>query len=209
MECWGDNNTHSLGDPSRSFPSLSPIPAVGVKSMVSVVTGQFHSCGLQISGLVSCWGSNSWANLGTLVFAPEGTEVTVTGLANAVSVSAGDLHTCAVRADGTVWCWGDDTFGKLGNATIPTAPSYTAVQVTGVSGAVTVAAEAITPLCAPFRRIDLLGRHFLRSGRKREHADHSLCRQCRHFAFRLQIRFARWILSLDKISTVRCSPTRQ
>jgi alpha-tubulin suppressor-like RCC1 family protein len=139
VKCWGDNNGHSLGNPADSFPALSPIPAVGVKSMVSVVTGQFHSCGLQINGLVSCWGLNAWVNLGTLEFAPEGTEVTVAGVANAVSISAGDLHTCAVRADGTVWCWGDDTFGKLGNATIPTSPSLP-VQVTGVSGAVSVAA---------------------------------------------------------------------
>ena len=47
-------------------------------------------------------------------------------------------HTVAVKSDGTVWDWGLNTYGELGNNT--TTNSSTPVQVSGLTGAVSVAA---------------------------------------------------------------------
>ena len=69
----------------------------------TVETGLSHACGRTTSGLMSCWGDNTYGQ-STPPVAPGG---------GYVDHAAGYLHTCAVRAiDGGVDCWGDDTYGQ-------------------------------------------------------------------------------------------------
>jgi alpha-tubulin suppressor-like RCC1 family protein len=72
--CWGDNGSGQLGN-STVPSSLTPV-AVGrlvgnlatffsrSTGMVNVTTGRRHSCALQVSGGVSCWGDNSFGQVG-------------------------------------------------------------------------------------------------------------------------------------------------
>lgn len=53
-------------------------------------------------------------------------------------LSAGDVHSVVVKSNGTVWTWGDNYYGQLGNGS--TILSLTPVQVSGLSGIVSVAA---------------------------------------------------------------------
>ena len=62
-----------------------------------------------------------------------------TRYSEAGQVSAGtQQHSLALKNDGTVWAWGNNAYGQLGNGT--TSNSSVAVQVSGLSGIVAVAA---------------------------------------------------------------------
>ncbi|KAK9126089.1 hypothetical protein Scep_014935 [Stephania cephalantha] len=91
VRCWGD----TIGDQIET--------QFGNISMKTLVAGDSHVCGLNISGFLMCRGRNdsgqinvpSWASSSDSGFV-------ISGLALGVS------HTCAVlRLNGTVVCWGD------------------------------------------------------------------------------------------------------
>ena len=86
----------------------------GGSRVVAVSAGEYHSCGLQADGAVSCWGRNA-----------EGQSAAPTG--PFVAVSAGYLHSCGLKADGAVSCWGNNVFGQLA---VP-AGSFVAVSASG------------------------------------------------------------------------------
>jgi alpha-tubulin suppressor-like RCC1 family protein len=81
---------------------------------------------------VECWGSNG---------DPGGPSVptTVSGLTRATAVAVGGAdYACALLLDGTIRCWGSNGRGQLGNGS--TTDSTTPVAVSGVTGAVAIAA---------------------------------------------------------------------
>src|SRR5690242_6569293 len=65
--------------------------------------GNFHTCGVQTSRTVACWGRN---DLGQAT-APAGTFA---------DVSAGGSFTCGLKTDATIVCWGKN---DVGQATAP------------------------------------------------------------------------------------------
>lgn len=72
---------------------------------IDVACGAAHSCALDDSGQVWCWGAG--------VREPE----RVTGLPSVTDISAGQGHTCALATDDSVWCWGSGERGQLGTGT--------------------------------------------------------------------------------------------
>ncbi|HXI59195.1 MAG TPA: PxKF domain-containing protein, partial [Polyangia bacterium] len=110
----------------------------GLPDVVSVASGEFHTCAARATGAVVCWGNGDNGQLGNGSFAGSLLPVTVSGLSSAVSVAAGFLHTCAVRATGTVACWGNNFDGELGDGGF--SASSVPVAVTGLSDAASVAA---------------------------------------------------------------------
>jgi formylglycine-generating enzyme required for sulfatase activity len=78
--------------------------------MVRVEAGGEHSCSLDSSGFMACWGSDSHGQAPT----PAGTYS---------DLSAGQAHTCAVSSAGALDCWGDDSAGQA------SAPSGSFVAV--------------------------------------------------------------------------------
>ena len=156
--CWGANLNGQLGN-NTSTPSNSPVQVVGVGgagnltsiTAIAAAAGSMHSCALDSSGNVFCWGYNNNKQLGdgttNVTMAP----VQVLGvggagnLASITSIAVGTNHSCAVSAAGDMYCWGLNVNGQLGIGT--TAPQTYPVQVTGVSGVVTPAVGA-THSCA-------------------------------------------------------------
>ncbi|KAF7830942.1 putative serine/threonine-protein kinase-like protein CCR3 [Senna tora] len=90
VRCWGE-------DSSASSISNSIQNEFGNMSMLSLVAGDSHVCGLNSSGFLVCKGSNSSGQLD----APQGEPLEFSGLA------LGAEHSCAIRrSNGSVVCWG-------------------------------------------------------------------------------------------------------
>ena len=76
-------------------------PAVDVSAFVQVAVGENHSCALQNSGRVQCWGSNDDGQLDV----PEGLRFQ--------QITAGYRFSCGIRADGGVSCWGQNDHRQI------------------------------------------------------------------------------------------------
>jgi alpha-tubulin suppressor-like RCC1 family protein len=95
------------------------VPPAAVRAKRSTLgLGAAHSCAIDGTGAVRCWGSNRFGQLG-VAEAPTGpgarvaSPTRVTGAGEMVSLAAGAFHTCGVRRDGTVACWGHGGHGLL------------------------------------------------------------------------------------------------
>lgn len=93
-------------------PHLRTGSATGIFS-----AGATHSCALN-DGVVSCWGDNTYGQLGTGSYDPSASPKPVVGLpAGVEALSLGDHHSCALTNGGEVWCWGRDDVEQLGRGT--------------------------------------------------------------------------------------------
>jgi Regulator of chromosome condensation (RCC1) repeat len=113
--CWG-NGPGYPGTPMTA----TTIAGLSGPSGVSIGgdgTHDYYACGLLVSGVAKCWGSNTVGELGldpattAYLSAPAGA---VSGLTSATSLSAGMDHACVAADDGTVRCWGSNMMGELG-----------------------------------------------------------------------------------------------
>jgi alpha-tubulin suppressor-like RCC1 family protein len=112
--CWGDASFGSLGILYSSSPVGTPTQVEGGLAWVSFDTDAFHSCGVDTSGSLYCWGRNTEGQLGlghttdTSLPTRVGTETHWT------HVATGRFHTCAASNDGRVACTGANDDGQLG-----------------------------------------------------------------------------------------------
>jgi alpha-tubulin suppressor-like RCC1 family protein len=106
--CWGFDFVTGSG------PVETPFAAVPAVSFGSISAGFNHSCGLSLTGLAHCWGSNFAGQLGDGTTAGAGPTPVIGGL-TFTRITVGALHTCGVTPTGQAYCWGDNEFGQLGN----------------------------------------------------------------------------------------------
>jgi len=137
VACWGDNSQGQLGD-GVANDRLTPLPqaVLGITNAVQLAASSYFSCALLADKTVSCWGDNSYGQLGDGTNTKRPNQAVISGLSNVVQIAAGGFHTCAVLGDGTGRCWGENDTGQLGNAS--TADSASPVTVSGLSGAAKV-----------------------------------------------------------------------
>ncbi len=113
LETCDDGNTA----PGDGCEANCRLPSPGI---VSLVAGSAHTCALDMTGDVRCWGSNASGQLGL-----PGADVvgdneapawmpTVALGGPAAALAAGYAHTCALLEDQRVRCWGKNQFGELG-----------------------------------------------------------------------------------------------
>jgi alpha-tubulin suppressor-like RCC1 family protein len=153
---WGDGKPDGAGNPvakvwqrtvgasnfqtsvkaATNFGELTATHTTGVIGQ-PIALGWDHSCAIQASGVLACWGDDDSGRLGNgaatgIVATPQA----LSSLGAVVAVSVDRLHSCAVKADGTVWCWGYNFDGELGDGSFvnKNAP----VQVGGLSNAVAI-----------------------------------------------------------------------
>ena len=140
VSCWGADEVGQLGRGTAGPSSPDPTPVVGLPAAARISAGiGDHECAVVTRGRLYCWGSNDSQQLGTIFFPSSATPLAVAGLPPVSWAATGKHHTCAVvSATGAVKCWGSNTFGELGDGS--TTPSATPVDVTGLTGAVTVTA---------------------------------------------------------------------
>jgi alpha-tubulin suppressor-like RCC1 family protein len=121
--CWGADFSGQLGFtatatcqitdpvvPPISFPcSVTPGAVAGTFAQISA--GADHTCAVDLTGDVWCWGRNQFGQLGTgtvsSAFAaqPNPTRVNA-GATKFKEVGAGYFQTCALGMDNLVYCWG-------------------------------------------------------------------------------------------------------
>lgn len=129
------------GDPACTRVAQPTAVSVPRSSRITALSaGLAHTCGLVSgSGMILCWGTNPYGQLGNGRQDTEGPDASVdpgpnlvSGLAGATTVAAGAEHVCALLSDGTVACWGANSSGQLGNGT--TTNSLVPVVVPHLSG---------------------------------------------------------------------------
>ena len=141
MRCWGAGNNGGLGDGTTTYSTNTKTSPTGISDVVKISTGPGwnNECALLGSGILKCWGLNTYGAVGngiTLTGADilQLTPVTAGPFSAAIqSVDLGPYHSCAVLTDGTAACWGgQSTEGKLGNG--GTTSTATPTLVSGLTG---------------------------------------------------------------------------
>lgn len=146
--CWGLNSNGQIGNGTNTNV-LSPNPATPVLTSITDVTaGIGHTCAIDVSGAVKCWGEGSGHQLGigSPVSQNSPTMTSITSFADKIYSSAFSNTTCAKMSDsGNLKCWGNNTNGQLGIGSNSIQSSI--VNVTGLPenypAGVAVGAEAV------------------------------------------------------------------
>jgi alpha-tubulin suppressor-like RCC1 family protein len=134
LSCWGYNMYGQLGDGTttdRHTPTQTS--SLGTdRTAVAIAVGCFHTCAILDDGSVSCWGSNSFVQLGDGTATGRHTPTQTSSLGHdrtAVDIIAGFRHTCAILDDGSVSCWGRNNLGQLGDGTTTDRNTPTAIEI--------------------------------------------------------------------------------
>jgi len=118
LKCWGNNAEGQIGD-GTTVTRLTPTKVTGLtENIIRVSSGYLHTCAVNKSGGVSCWGLNRSGQIGDGTTTSRLQPVGVSGLSSGiVAISTGQDFSCALGADSGVKCWGHNGFGQLGDMT--------------------------------------------------------------------------------------------
>lgn len=137
--CWGDAERGAVGTETAPVHcdqygcsakhAPAPLPVDGPERFSAVAAGpggpfSAHSCGLDETGKVFCWGSNDYGQLARPPYGPcptsrtgfpcSPTPVPVAPEGTFVGVAVGRGFTCALSTDGETLCWGATSGGRTG-----------------------------------------------------------------------------------------------
>ena len=140
--CWGWNKYGQLGDGRSGDQTdrIKPVAALGGRKFSILVTGRYHSCGLDSSGSAYCWGANTSGQLGDGTRELRAAPVAVSGRLVFTTLAAGWQHTCGIVSNGMAYCWGYNANGQLGDGHSSPIPAVEPVAVAGGIGFKSLAA---------------------------------------------------------------------
>jgi alpha-tubulin suppressor-like RCC1 family protein len=113
VKCWGFNDNKQVGDTTTTW-RLTPVDVVGLSGAIKAISaGSSHTCALNDSGVIQCWGNNSYAQISSST--ETHLDVTTSSLTSgAIAVIAGDYFNCAQYSDSSLQCVGGNGSGQLG-----------------------------------------------------------------------------------------------
>ncbi|MCA8836463.1 MAG: hypothetical protein K8963_01230, partial [Proteobacteria bacterium] len=125
LYCWGGGFAGRLGlndANDRRIPTKVTTP---VTNWTQVNAGDGHTCAINTTGELYCWGRGFAGRLGLNDANNRMTPTKVGNATNWTQVNATVEHTCAINTAGELYCWGLGRDGRLGlndtdNRTIPT-----------------------------------------------------------------------------------------
>lgn len=136
---WGRNNHLALGvsnSGSKGIASSSYAMKIsGLRDVIAVAPGLFHTVALKSDGTVWTWGEDPDGQLGDGpgVSASRYTPAMISGISGVTKISTHWHHTLALKNDGTLWTWGPNWAGQLGDGTTTSRTSPGIVSsLTGV-----------------------------------------------------------------------------
>jgi alpha-tubulin suppressor-like RCC1 family protein len=130
--CWGANDFGQLArvttpDAEGYMSSSVAEVVIGISAVEKIASGAFHTCSLDASKNLFCWGSNSSYQLGfecspttcqstvgssTPIYSRKPIRVLLEPVDDVATAHTGG-HTCAL-SQGKVYCWGANDKGQLG-----------------------------------------------------------------------------------------------
>lgn len=115
--CWGANERSQLGQGTSDFSAPVQVMLLDMTSLFGITQlalGDAHTCALQASGVIWCWGNPDEGQLGNgSIVSARGPQM-VANISNATQIVTAANSTCAL-ADGFVSCWGETVQGELGD----------------------------------------------------------------------------------------------
>ena len=144
VKCWGKGQLGVLGHGSyQGAPhTVTVIKGQGLEiplsQIVQVDAGERHTCALNTSGQVLCWGSSEDYQLGngstqTINYPTHVISEGETPLSGIVRIGIGQRTSCALTQQSQVKCWGRGAIGQLGHGRFVTSSSLPVLVVNGES----------------------------------------------------------------------------
>ncbi len=118
--CWGDGDAGQLGQGNHAESNV-PVRVTSPEPMNRIAASASHTCGVTIDSgqtrRVTCWGDNTYGQLGDGANNPSTVPVQVSEPSSAVVdifISSHADFTCSAFASDKAFCWGNNADGQLG-----------------------------------------------------------------------------------------------
>jgi alpha-tubulin suppressor-like RCC1 family protein len=117
--CWGTNNQNQLGDglrnPAKNAMRLRPGRVPGLENIVQLRSSS-HTCALNASGRVYCWGYNEHGSAGQdpAIYPNVPVPMPVVFEEPIVELASNEWGMCALSESEKVYCWGSNKAKLLG-----------------------------------------------------------------------------------------------
>jgi alpha-tubulin suppressor-like RCC1 family protein len=137
----GDNTLWGSGRNTSNELALPLPPSTGQARQMTaampgawarVTGGQNHSCGIDTSARLFCWGANGHGQLGVNDLIARDVPSEAIAPVSWREVSTHTFETCGIDTGGQLWCWGRNAEGQLGTgdfidrmAPAPVSPVFT------------------------------------------------------------------------------------
>lgn len=118
--CWGEGSTYGQLGEGVASSRLIPARVNASTAFQKLASGLAHTCGVDSSSQMRCWGDNSSGQIGDGTSAPRLAPTAVDSGTQYTAVTAGGQSTCGINSGGALKCWGMNGYGQLGDgSTIP------------------------------------------------------------------------------------------
>lgn len=114
--CGGNNTYGTVGDGTNTDRSRALMIDYPTSYSKVATAGDSHSCGITSNGVLKCWGSNVYGQIGDGSITSRTTPTISDTGTNYSEISVGVGHTCGITSTGALKCWGYNMYGQLGNA---------------------------------------------------------------------------------------------